>query len=130
MKKIILLAGIALFAGTAQAQFGGSLNSSSGMNGSRSTIANNVAPASAPQANVSGTNPGEFVPSTFESYQQAVATGQEELDARPLRLAEVARMLQARRKLEIQTPALIAEQDDDGNVIISSGKQRGAGKSN
>lgn len=130
MKKIILLAGIALLAGTAQAQFGGSLNSASGMNGSRSTIANNVAPASSPQANVSGTNPGEFVPSTFESYQQAVATGQEELDARPLRLAEVARMLQARRKLEIQTPALIAEQDDDGNVIISAGKQRGAGKSN
>ncbi len=130
MKKIILLAGIALLAGTAQAQFGGSLNSSGSMNGSRSTIANNIAPASAPQANVSATNPGEFVPSTFESYQQAVATGQEELDAKPLRVAEVARMLQARRKLEIQKPALIAEQDDDGNVIISGGKRRGADKSN
>jgi len=45
-------------------------------------------------------------------------------------VAEVALNLQARRKLEIQTPALIAEQDDDGNVIISAGKQRGAGKSN
>src|SRR6202050_1667603 len=58
MKKIILLTGIALLAGTAQAQFGGSLNFSRGMQGSRSTIANNVAPASAPQANVSGDNPG------------------------------------------------------------------------
>lgn len=130
MKKIILLAGIMLLAGSAHAQFGGSLNSSGSMNGSRSTIANNGPTVSASRPNVSANNPGEFVPSTFESYQQAVAAGQEELDARPLRVADVARMYQARKKSEIQKPALIAEQDDDGNVIISSGRRWAPAKSN
>jgi hypothetical protein len=125
MKKTILILGIAFLAGSAQAQFrGGSLNSAGGMNGSHSTISNSGATGSTSQGNVGATNPGEFVPSTFESYQQAVATGQEELDARPLRLADVARILQAQKKSEIQKPALTAEQDDEGNVIIS-GKQHG-----
>ncbi len=132
MKKIILLAGIMLLAGTAQAQMvggGGSIGSSAAINAPDS-IASNTGVAPAPHPNVSATNPGEFVPSTFESYQQAVAAGQEELDAQPLRLADVARMYQARKKLEIQKPALIAEQDDDGNVIISSERRRAPGKSN
>ena len=131
MKKTILILGIAFLAGSAHAQFrGGSLNAAGGMNGSHSTISNSGPTDSGSQANVGATNPGEFVPSTFESYRQAVATGQEELDARPLRLAEVARIFQAQKKSEIQKPALIAEQDDDGNVIISSGKQHGLGKNN
>jgi len=83
-----------------------------------------------PQVNVSATNPGEFVPSTFESYDQAVITGQEQLNARPVTVAEAARIFQAQRKSDSQKPALIVEQGDDGKIIFSSGKQQELGKSN
>jgi hypothetical protein len=128
MKKIILLAGIALLAGSAQAQMrGGSATSTGSLGFSHSS---HGTPASAPQVNVSATNPGEFVPSTFESYKEAVIRGQEQLDARPVTVAEAARIFQAQRKSETQKPALIVEQDDNGRMFISSGKQQERGKSN
>jgi hypothetical protein len=129
MKKIILLAGIALLAGSAQAQMRSNGMSSSG--GSLSfSHSNHGTPAPAPQVNVSATNPGEFVPSTFESYNDAVITGQEQLDARPVTIAEAARIFQAQKKTETQKPALIVEQDDNGRMVISSGKQQERGESN
>jgi hypothetical protein len=129
MKKIILLAGIALLAGSAQAQMRS--NGTSSLGGSLSfSHPSHGTPAPAPQANVSATNPGEFVPSTFESYKEAVIIGQEQLNARPVTVAEAARIFQARKKSESQKPALIVEQDDDGRMIISSGKQQERGESN
>jgi hypothetical protein len=129
MKKIILLAGIAMLAGSAQAQM-----RSSGMSSSSGSLSfshpSHGTPAPPPQANVSATNPGEFVPSTFESYNEAVITGQEQLNARPVTVAEAARIFQAQRKSESQKPALIVEQDDNGRMVISSGKQQELGKSN
>lgn len=122
MKKIILLAGIALLAGSAQAQMRSSGMSSSGGSLSFSHSSHGT-PASAPLVNVSATNPGEFVPSTFESYNEAVIAGREQLNARPVTVAEAARMLQASKKSEVQKPALMVEQDNNGKMIISSGKQ-------
>jgi hypothetical protein len=78
---------------------------------------------------VSATNPGEFVPSTFESYKEAVIIGQEELNAKPVSVAEAARSLQAWKKSETQKPALVAEQDGE-RIIVSRRKQFEAGKSN
>jgi hypothetical protein len=130
MKKIILLAGIALLAGSAQAQMRGSSGTSSGNLSFSHPNHGGAAPASAPQANVSAKNPGEFVPSTFESYNEALITGEEQLNARPVTIAEAARILQASKKTEVQKPALIIEQDDNGKMIISSGKQQAPSESN
>jgi hypothetical protein len=129
MKKIILLAAIAFLAGSAHAQMRSSSGGSGGTLGFSHSGHEAQAQASAPP-NVSATNPGEFVPSTFESYKEAVIIGQEELDAKPLSVAEAARSLQAWKKSEIQKPALIAEQDGEGRIIVSRGKQYEAGKSN
>jgi hypothetical protein len=127
MKKIILLAAIAFLADSAQAQ----MRVSSGVTGGAFSFSHSGHETQAPlPPNVSATNPGEFVPSTFESYKEALIIGQEELDAKPLSVAEAARILQAWKKSEIQKPALIVEQDSEGRIIVSSGKQHEAGKSN
>jgi hypothetical protein len=127
MKKIILLAAIAFLAGSAQAQ----MRASSGGSGGTLSFSHSSHETQAPlPPNVSATNPGEFVPSTFECYKDAVVIGQEELEAKPLSVAEAARSLQAWKKSEIQKPALIAEQDREGRIIVSRGKQHEAGKSN
>ena len=126
MKKIILLAAIAFLAGSAHAQ-----RVASSASGGTLSFSHSSHEAQAPlPPNVSATNPGEFVPSTFECYKEAVVIGQEELDAKPLSVAEAARSLQTWKKSEIQKPALIAEQDGEGRIIVSRGKQYEAGKSN
>jgi hypothetical protein len=127
MKKIVLLAAIAFLAGSAQAQMRVASAASAGTLGFSHSNYETQAPA---PPNVSATNPGEFVPSTFESYKEAVIIGQEELNAKPLSVAEAARSLQAWKKSETQKPALIAEQDGEGRIIVSRGKQFEAGKSN
>jgi len=128
MKKIILLAAIAFLAGSAQAQM---RVASGGASGGTLSFSHSNHETQAPlPPNVSATNPGEFVPSTFESYKEAVIIGQEELNAKPLSVAEAARNLQAWKKSETQKPALIAEQDGEGRIIVSRGKQFEAGKSN
>ena len=127
MKKIILLAGIMFLAASARAQIGGGT-----LGFSHPNLSSRVAAPSASQAqvNVSAKNPGEFVPSTFESYKEAVILGQEELDARPLTVAEAARIHQAARKSEIQKATLVAEQDDSGKMVIVMERQQEFEKSN
>jgi hypothetical protein len=131
MKKLILLASFLSIAGTTHAQraMGASASAPNSSGGGgipgglssphNSASSTSAGPYSGPRANASGTNPGEFVPSTFESYKEAVIAGQEELNAKPLQVAEAARMAQALKKSGAVKPVLIAEQDDDGNVIIS-----------
>ncbi len=102
---------------------------SGGLSTPHNSAANN-APGlySTPRANVSGNNTGEFVPTTFENYGEAVTAAQKELEAKQLEVAEAARMAQAAKKSGTQKPALIAEQDDAGRMVIS-GPNR-TGKSN
>jgi L-amino acid N-acyltransferase YncA len=85
-------------------------------------VYNNGSTPSSSLGNVSAKNPGEFIPSTFESYQDAVIIGQAELDAKPMTVAEAARVLQAWKKSGTQKAALVAEQDADGKMIISAEK--------
>ena len=82
-------------------------------------------PYSTPRANVSATNTGEFVPTSFQSYQEAVSTGQRELDAKQPQLAEAARMAQAAKKSEAAKAVVVAAQDNAGNLVISSARQNG-----
>jgi hypothetical protein len=131
MKKLILLAGLLSLAGTAHAQRAGAVagpyNSGGGAGGgggfsSGSTgLLTNITPGpySVPRTNASGTNTGEFVPTFFENYQDAVSAGQRELDAKRPQVAEAAREAQAMKKARSQKPALVAVQDNAGNVVIS-----------
>jgi hypothetical protein len=130
MKKIILLAGFLSLAGITHAQRGSSgaaMPTSAGGGGASGGLStpHNSSPNSAPgpysgpRANVSATNPGEFVPTTFQNYHEAVITAEKEQETKPLEVAEAARMTQAMKKSGTQQPALIAEQDDAGNVVIS-----------
>jgi|GEM_PF-3095110 len=132
MKKLIFLAGLLSLAGTAHAQRAGAVaspnNSGGGAGGgggfsssSTGPLGNTTpGPYSSPRANASGRNTGEFVPTFFENYQEAVSAGQRELDAKRPQVAEVARQAQAMKKAGSQKPALVAVQDNAGNVVISS----------
>ena len=137
MKKLIVLAGFLTLAGVAHAQRAGSaLNAFPGAgggsggggglsSGSHSAGAITPGPYSTPRANVSATNTGEFVPTMFQNYQEAVAEGQRELDAKQPQLAEAARMAQAAKKSETGKAVVVAGQDSAGNLVISGTHQNG-----
>jgi len=135
MKKLILLAGFLSLAGAAQAQRSGASGSSGaamptsaggggasgGLSTPHTTAANSSpGPYSGPRMNVSANNPGEFVPTTFQNYHEAITTAEKEQGTRPLAVAEAARVAQAMKKSGTQKAALVAEQDDAGNVVISA----------
>ncbi|HXW63242.1 MAG TPA: hypothetical protein VEJ45_11620 [Candidatus Acidoferrales bacterium] len=65
---------------------------------------------------VSGTQQ-DYVPSTFVSYDQAVATGQNELDTPPLTVAAAARQQASTHPGKAKIAVM---QDDRGKVIIVS----------
>src|SRR5271156_7055996 len=111
-----LLAGVLLFiaitSASAQSNFpnvgrvggGSSLNSGSSLNGAASngTVGSGVGSVSSNASkNVQATNPGEFVPSTFETYDAALSMGENARRARSLTLVEAARLAQqAKAKAE------------------------------
>jgi len=138
MKKLIVLAGLLTLAGAAHAQRGGgaspnaypSAGGGSGGGGGLSSPSHSAGailpgPYSTPRANVSATNTGEFVPTMFQSYQEAVSTGQRELDAKQPQLAEAARMAQAAKKSGTEKAVVVAGQDNNGNLVISGAHQNG-----
>jgi hypothetical protein len=61
----------------------------------------------------------------FQSYQDAVSTGQRELDAKQPQLAEAARMAQAAKKSGTEKAVVVAGQDNNGNLVISGAHQNG-----
>jgi hypothetical protein len=147
MKKLFVLAGILILAGTAHAQYGGSLNnggtingsgnlnSSTGMNNSKSINGDSGKTASSPNSpdgvrdasvNSSSKNPGLFVPSTYSSYREAVTLGLMEGQIRPLTVAEAARLSQQQKKAAKQKPAIVLEQDTNGKLMIATEKNRAA----
>ena len=139
MKKLIVLAGFLTLAGAAHAQqrgggaapsafpsAGGGSGGGGGLSSpSHSASASLPGPYSTPRANASATNTGEFVPTMFQSYQEAVSEGQRELDARQPQLAEAARMAQAAKKSAAGKAVMAAGQDNEGNLVISGAHQNG-----
>jgi hypothetical protein len=138
MKRLIVLAGFLTLAGAAHAQRGGgaapnaypSSGGGSGGGGGLSSGSHSVGPSipgpySTPRSNVSATNTGEFVPTMFQSYQEAVSTGQRELDAKQPQLAEAARIAQAAKKAGTGKAVVVAGQDNSGNLVISGTHQNG-----
>jgi hypothetical protein len=108
MKKLFLLASFALAASAAQAQC---------------PYARAAAAASRSDG-TSASGSGSFVPSTFVSYSEALTTGQEQLQAKS-GVADAARAVQAMKNSGAQKPALVAQQDDGGNLVISKPRKTG-----
>jgi hypothetical protein len=144
MKKTLLLGSFLILAGAAHGQGvvsptgtlngAGSVNNASGL-GSGSAGLNgagsinggsaSAAPASAPGAaadrsvNQSSKNPGEYVPSKFTNYGDALALGVVESGMRPLTVAEAAKLAQEQKKNANQKQVIVLEKDDDGKLVIA-----------
>ncbi len=108
MKKLMVLASFALAASAAHAQC------------PYARAAAAVANASSRVTSASG-GPG-FVPSTFLGYSEALTTGEDQLKAKS-GIAEAARTAQAAKNSGTERPALVAQQDDAGNMVISKPRQ-------
>jgi hypothetical protein len=143
MKRIVVLAGLLILTGTAHAQAvgsptgilngagsinsAGSYGSGGGINGAGSVNGPSASPAvaSAPGAvadrnvNQSSKNPGEYVPSKFTNYGEAVALGEIESGMRPLTVAEAARMAQQQKKNGNTKTVIVLEKDGDGKLAIA-----------
>jgi hypothetical protein len=146
MKKTLLLASFLLLTGTVYGQGvqsptgtlngAGSVNNASGLgsgsgglNGAGSinggSAGPSAAPASAPGAaadrsvNQTSKNPGEYVPSRFSTYGDAVALGVVESGMRPLTVAEAARLAQTQKKNAEQKPVIVLDKDEDGKLVIT-----------
>ena len=134
MKKLLTMAAFFVFAGAAQAQFGGYINDHQGFNtasgiessGSLNPVhsSNSSSSSSAPSTeNVSARNPGEFVPSTFASYKEAVADAKANANKQPLTLADIARQSQAEKKAAEPKQAMVLEEGSDGKLVIANPKK-------
>jgi hypothetical protein len=141
MKKAIVFAGFLAFAATAHAQSGfyGSLNnagsyaSTPGL-GSAGSLNSTIAPfavrssgsaggpASSP--NVAEKNPGEFVPSTFANYKDAVSEARANANKKPMTLADLARQAQAEKKASAAKTAMVLEEGTDGKLVIANPKKQ------
>lgn len=134
-----MLAGILVIAGTARAQLGGSINNLGSMNGTGSLngasginagALTSVSLPSAPTTssdfvvNQDSKNPGQYVPSTFASYSEAVALGKLQAQTKPLTLADAARIAQERKKDGGQKPALVVEENARGRLVIATAGKR------
>jgi hypothetical protein len=102
MKKLILLASLALAASVTHAQC---------------PYARAAAAAASHGATSASGGPG-FVPSTYVGYSEALSTGEEQLKAKS-GVADAARSAQAAKNSAAQKPVLVADQDDVGNLVIS-----------
>ena len=98
MKKTLLLTGILLAAGNAHAQ--GSISSGGGLNSVTGITSYRIASmrcdaAIDPRSSqvTSAKNDGQFLPSTFASYDQAIEVGQLAANTKPPRLGEIARLV-------------------------------------
>jgi hypothetical protein len=143
MRAALVLAIVLIFAEAAHAQLsGGSINTSSAINGvagvndtvgtngagsinSQPSASTSTAGHASPDAtvNMNSKNPGEFVPSTFSSYKDALATAKMEADFRPMTVAEAARLSQERKKNANDKAVIQLDEDEHGNLVITSVKK-------
>lgn len=145
MKKTLLLASFLVLAGTVHGQGAssptgtlngagsmnnaGTLGSGGGLNGTGSINGGYAAAPAVPSApgaaadrnvNQSSKNPGEYVPSRYSSYGDAVTLGVVESGIRPLTVAEAARLAQMQKKNAEQKPVIVLERDANGTLVIAA----------
>jgi hypothetical protein len=129
MRTALVVAIVLIFAGAAHAQFaGGKITTSGAINGA-GNFNSRASTSSASSANLdlsvnmNSKNPGEFVPSTFSSYKDALATAKREADFRPITVAEAARLSQERKKNANDKAVIQLDEDEHGNLVIASVKK-------
>jgi hypothetical protein len=131
--KFLVMAGILFFAGIgsarAQGYVGGpTVGGGSGLNGiggiNRAGAINSGSSATGhvsdprPAENIQATNPGEFVPSTFQNYPAALGMGEAAGRRRPLTVVEAARSAQQEKAASVARPAKVLEKDAEGKLIV------------
>jgi hypothetical protein len=109
MKKLLGVAALFLFFSLpahAQGSLGGALNSGAGhILQAYPALSNSITYA---------TGPADFVPSTFMSYDQAVAAGRAAIAEHTKSLGEVAKESRDREKNKAK---MVIEQDSDNRVV-------------
>jgi hypothetical protein len=133
MRTVILSAIILFFAGTAHAQLLGGVINTGGSSINRASALNSHVSATTgserARANVdafvnsNSKNPGEFVPSKFSAYQDALAEAKLEAALRPMTVAEAARQEQQRRKKSNDANVIQLDEDAQGKLEIAPPKQ-------
>jgi hypothetical protein len=135
MKKALMIGVFLAFAASAHAQIGlngygslnntkglsdsGGLNGTHGINSTGNENSSGIPHAASPSTpNVSDTNPGEFIPSHFEGYADAVSDGKALANLKPITVAEMARAAQADKKAAGGKKVMVLEQDSDGKLVI------------
>jgi hypothetical protein len=108
---------------------GGNLNGAGSINGAYAgpTAATPSGPGAAldRSVNQNSKNPGEYVPSRFTSYGEAVALGVVESGMRPLTVAEAARLTQTQKKKNAeQKPVIVLDKDEDGKLVIAPASKK------
>jgi hypothetical protein len=98
---------------------GGSYGGGGGVSGAESAVTFPVLPtipaANLPSSAVSGTD-ADFVPSTFLPYKQAIAMGQEVLDAQHKSVAEAAAENSQTRRLKAKAAII---ENAVGNAVLT-----------
>ena len=125
MKKILFLAAALFLASTAHAQSSIGLGGGSGVSfptvshiGTILTLGTGVDQRA---SCVTGAkNDGPFIPSAFQSYDEAVGAAEKIANAKPMTLGEIARQAREEKKIAQQTAVLVISQDQRGNMIASA----------
>lgn len=133
MRIIILSAIVLIFAGAAHAQLlGGSINTGGGSINHATTLNSQVSTTTTSESNSANSdivvnrnsrNPGEFVPSTFSTYPDVLATARMQAALRPLTVAEAARQEQERRSKAKAENVIQLDQDAHGKLVIAQAKK-------
>ena len=127
-KKVLTTAAFLVFAAAAHGQTVqfGTLNSAASISGASvgSTGGSNSNPSglsgNAPSTeNISATNPGEYIPSRFEVYADAVQDGEAMKNRRAMTIAEMARQSQAEKKAAEGKKVVVLDQDSNGKLTIA-----------
>ena len=133
MRTVILSAIVLIFAGTAHAQLlGGSINTGGSSLNHSTTLNTNVSASttseSAPAVsdvvvNRNSKNPGEFVPSTFSTYQDVLAEAKLQAALRPLTVAEAGRQERERRSKSKDANVIQLDEDAQGQLVIAQARK-------
>lgn len=127
MRTVLLLAIGLVFAGTAHAQFeGGTINAGSSIgqggeiNAHHAPLQLGPGPANPDAAvNLYSKNPDGFVPSTFTTFKDGLTTARLQAAARPMPVAEAARLERERRSKSHDTNVVQLDEDAHGRLVIA-----------
>jgi len=127
MKKMLILAAALLVASTARGQIGGGFAAGSLTASNFTSVTHvgnicNLGTGVDQRASVvtSAKNDGPFLPTSFQSYDEAIQAGRQMLNSKPANLGEIARKAREEKKAATQTAILVVVQDQRGRMIAAT----------